>query len=158
MKKLKKSKKSKKRAKRASRSKQLNIPRKEEPKFMARSTPPECNEERPIDPRLRFLFWTVLACIFLGYIGFDFINRGTKIKNANETIVSCSKRPPIKGAANKVKKCYRLDTEQKRERAGTRFQIIGVVWLIIFVGGALILGTALIISEHQWINEKRETP
>ena len=125
---------------------------------MARSTPPECNEERPIDPRLRYLFWTILACIVIGYFGFDFINRGISINNANETIISCSKHPPTKGAANKVKKCNLLDTEQKRERTGTRFQIVGVVWLIIFGGGALILGTALIIGERQWINEKRGTP
>ncbi|OUR92809.1 hypothetical protein A9Q81_15955 [Gammaproteobacteria bacterium 42_54_T18] len=72
---------------------------------MIRSTPPEHKEERPINPRLRILFWTVLACIFIGYFGFDFINRGIKIKNANETIISCSKHPPIKGAAPKVKKC-----------------------------------------------------
>ena len=54
------------------------------------SIPPELKEVRPIDPRLRILFKTIIAFIFISYIGFDFINRGIKIKNANETIISCS--------------------------------------------------------------------
>ncbi len=124
---------------------------------MIRSTPPERKEEPPVDPRLRILFWTVLACIFIGYFGFDFINRGIKIKNANKTIISCSGRTHINGSP-RVKKCNRLDTEEKREWTGTRFQIIGAVWLIIFGGGVLIIGTAAIISEHQWINSKKGNP